>query len=98
MLTNSSLTKKRYDFSNIVDSQANTTNTNKSNTINQSIFINDTILSILSKQLNDLNLLTDISSNLGVKSDDDLLIIDDFTEQQQQQQQLNPQFTDILPR
>lgn len=66
----------------------NNTNTSKSNTINQSMFINDILLSILSKQLNDLNLLNDLSNT---KTDDDLLVIDDFTDQQSQ-------FTDLLPR
>lgn len=97
----------RFDFTNIVDSQPNNSNISKLNTINQSIFINDIILSILSKQLNETNLndlnntLTlmsgNSSSNNNNKNDEDLLIIDDFVEQQQQQIQ-QQQSTEVLPR
>ena len=94
----------RFDFTNIVDSQPNNSNISKLNTINQSIFINDIILSILSKQLNETN-LNDLNNTLTLmsgnssnnnKNDEDLLIIDDFVEQQQQIQQ--QQSTEVLPR
>ena len=66
------------------------------NVINQSLFINDIILSIISKQLNDNPNFNDSVASI-IKNEDDLLIIDDFVEQpslplpqpvQQQQSQL----------
>lgn len=86
----------KYDFSNIVDNPSTNLNSNKTNVINQSLFINDIILSIISKQLNDNTNLNDSVASI-IKNEDDLLIIDDFVEQpslslplpvQQQQSQL----------
>jgi hypothetical protein len=53
----------RYDFHN-VDIQLN----NKTNVINQSIFINDIFLSILIKQLNDFNINSNNNSNINQSS------------------------------
>ena len=73
----------RYDFSN-VDIQLNT----KTNIVNQSIFINDIILSILMKQLNELNLSSASTSIQAQQS------------QQQTQQQQSSTSSDVtlLPK
>ena len=89
----------RYDFNNIIDTSVNLNKNNKM--VNQSLFINDIILSILSKQINNDNTYTNTTTTTTTtttnlndspilivnKNEDDLLIIDDFMEQQQQQQQ-----------
>ena len=74
----------RYDFSN-VDIQLNT----KTNIVNQSIFINDIILSILMKQLNELNLSSASTSIQAQQS-----------QQQAQQQQQSSTSSDVtlLPK
>jgi hypothetical protein len=87
----------RYDFSNIIDTSVNLNKNNKM--VNQSLFINDIILSILSKQINNDNTNTNTTTNttttnlndlpiliVNNKNEDDLLIIDDFMEQQQEQE------------
>jgi hypothetical protein len=96
----------RYDFHN-VDIQSS----NKTNIINQSIFLNDIFLSILIKQLNDFNINSNNNSNINqsssnsnnlVNNNNSDALIEELLEQQnqlqqkQQQEQQQPDSTQCL--